>query len=189
MKKTFFVVILLCNLATYAQSNAPDPSTLKVVKEHYTPAFGLLGAANFSRFRVSGNDNANYDFKFGWGAGIYATFHLGRAIAFEPQLIYNSLTYFSDNSAFLNDSKAGYLSLPLLLKFHLGHNFAITAGPQFDLLMSVNDDNNNWEKDDVKSTSFAANVGIEIVPMRVSSLLPATFMDSPAWIIPETRTR
>jgi outer membrane protein OmpA-like peptidoglycan-associated protein len=164
MKKTFFVVILLCNLATYAQSNAPDPSTLKVVKEHYTPAFGLLGAANFSRFRVSGNDNANYDFKFGWGAGIYATFHLGRAIAFEPQLIYNSLTYFSDNSAFLNDSKAGYLSLPLLLKFHLGHNFAITAGPQFDLLMSVNDDNNNWEKDDVKSTSFAANVGIEIVP-------------------------
>ena len=164
MKHFFLAIALLGSIAASGQSNAPDPATLKVVKEHYTPAFGILGAANFSRFRISGNDNLDYDFKFGWGAGIYGTFHLGRSIAFEPQLMYNSLTYFTDATALMNDSKAGYLSLPLLLKFHLGHNFAITAGPQFDFLMSVNDNNNNWKKEDLKSTSIAANVGIEIVP-------------------------
>jgi outer membrane protein OmpA-like peptidoglycan-associated protein len=164
MKRILIAVALMASGMTYAQSNAPDPSALKVVKEHYTPAFGILGAANFSRFRISGNDNVDYDFKFGWGAGIYGTFHLGRSVAFEPELMYNSLTYFTDGTSLLNDSKAGYLSLPLLLKFHLGHNFAITAGPQFDFLMSVNDNNNNWDKEDLKSTSIAANVGIEIVP-------------------------
>jgi outer membrane protein OmpA-like peptidoglycan-associated protein len=164
MKKYLIIAALAGSLSVSGQSNAPDPASLKIVKEHYTPSFGLLGAANFSRFRIKDNDNLEYDFKFGWGAGLYANFPLGRAISFEPQVMYNSLTYFSDEITLLNDSKAGYFSVPLLLKFHLGRNFAITAGPQFDFLLSVNDDNDNWDKDQVKSTSIAGNVGIEIVP-------------------------
>lgn len=52
----------------------------KIVKEHYTPSVGILGAANFSKFRISGNDNLSFDTKVGWGAGAYVNFPLGKVI-------------------------------------------------------------------------------------------------------------
>jgi outer membrane protein OmpA-like peptidoglycan-associated protein len=165
MKRILIAVALLGSGMTYAQSNAPDPASLKIVKEHYTSSFGLLGAANFNKFRVTDNSNVSYDLQLGWGAGIWANFPLGRGVSLEPQLMYNSLPYDAGSAPVLvNNSTAGYLSVPLLLKFHLGKYFAITAGPQFDFLMSLNDDNNNWEKDDLKSTSIAGNFGLEFVP-------------------------
>jgi outer membrane protein OmpA-like peptidoglycan-associated protein len=137
----------------------------KIVKDHYTVSGGLLGSGNFSKFRVSGNDNLDFKTKFGWGIGGWINFPLGKVVSLEPQVIYNSYAYSSDNSiGFFQDANAGYLSVPVLFKFHLGKNFALTAGPQFDFLMSVNDNLNINDKEDLKSTSISGNFGIEIVP-------------------------
>jgi outer membrane protein OmpA-like peptidoglycan-associated protein len=137
----------------------------KIVKDHYTVSGGLLGAANFSKFRISGNDNLDYSTKFGWGAGGWVNFPLGKVISLEPQLMYNSYTYSSDvTGALLRDGKANYFSIPVLLKFHLGKNFAITAGPQFDFLTGIDDNLNINKKEDITSSSIAINAGIEIVP-------------------------
>ncbi len=136
-----------------------------IVKDHYTVSGGLLGAANFSKFRISGNDNLDYNTKFGWGAGGWVNFPLGKVISLEPQIMYNSYTYSSDAvGALLQDGKANYLSFPVLLKFHLGKNFAITAGPQFDFLTGIDDNLNNNKKEDITSSSIAINAGIEIFP-------------------------
>ena len=127
----------------------------KIVKDHYTVSGGLLGAANFSKFRISGNDNLDFNTKFGWGAGGWVNFPLGKVVSLEPQFMYNSLTYSSDAvGALLQDGNANYFSIPLLLKFHLGKNFAITAGPQFDFLTGIDDNLNNNTKDDITSSSI-----------------------------------
>jgi outer membrane protein OmpA-like peptidoglycan-associated protein len=136
----------------------------KIVKDHYTVSGGILGAANFSNFSIKDNSNLSYDMKFGWGAGAWLNFPMGKVLSFEPQFMYNQYTYSTDAQALLSDSKASYFSIPVLLKLHLGDKFAITAGPQFDFLTAVKDDNSNWTKDDVTKSSVAINAGFEIFP-------------------------
>ncbi len=137
----------------------------KIVKEHYTVSGGLLGAANFAKLRVSDNDNLDYNTKFGWGAGAWVNIPLGKVVSLEPQLMYNSLRFETDAAAaFLKDTKLGYFSVPVLLKFHLGDKFALTAGPQFDFLTSADDDNNRYTKDSVENSGIALNVGAELFP-------------------------
>jgi outer membrane protein OmpA-like peptidoglycan-associated protein len=90
---------------------------------------------------------------------------MGKGLSLEPQLIYNNYAYSTDaTTAFLKDVTASYFSVPLLLKFHVGKKFAITAGPQFDFLTSLKDDNNNNTKSDLTSTSIAGNIGFEVFP-------------------------
>ena len=143
-----------------------------IVKEHYTVSGGLLGAANFSKFAIDGNDPANveYDMQVGWAAGGWVNFPVSKAFSIEPQLMYNLYRYKTNSTAdlLLNDGKISYLSIPLLLKFHTGDKFAFTVGPQFDLVTSVDD---NWvgagtptNDDDFKKATFSLSGGVELFP-------------------------
>jgi outer membrane protein OmpA-like peptidoglycan-associated protein len=64
----------------------------------------------------------------------------------------------------LADGKIGYVSVPLLLKFHLGDKVAIPIGPQVDFLTSVDDEDNTAVDDDFKGTTFSLFGGVEIFP-------------------------
>ncbi|HET9431994.1 MAG TPA: porin family protein, partial [Chitinophagaceae bacterium] len=139
-----------------------------IVKEHYTVSGGLLGAANFSEFRITG-DNPNdidYDTKTGWSAGAWFNFPVSKAFSLEPQIMYSSYRYRTTSTAplLLNDGKISYISVPLLLKFHIGDNFAITAGPQVDFLSSIDDENNATKEEDFNKTSLSAFGGLELFP-------------------------
>jgi len=155
MKKYLFVFVLFLAQQGFAQ---------KIVKDHYTPSGGLLGAANYNKLRVTDNDNLSYDFRFGWSAGGWLNFPLGNAVSLEPQVFYSIYSYKSDSATFLNDGNLEFVSVPILLKFHLGRKFAITAGPQFDFLMGASDSKNNNNKDNFTTTSISANVGFELFP-------------------------
>ena len=154
MKKLMFVCLIFLFQQGFAQ---------KIVKDHYTVSGGLLGALNYNKFRVTDNDNVSYDGKFGWSAGGWMNFPLGKAVSFEPQVFYTLYSYKSDDLTFLSDGNLDFLSIPLLLKFHLGQKFAITAGPQFDLLTGASDKGAN-SKDNFTKTSISANVGFELFP-------------------------
>ena len=54
MKKVFLFVLSCCMFSMMQAQN--------IVKEHYTVSGGLLGAANFSKFRVGGTNSANVDY-------------------------------------------------------------------------------------------------------------------------------
>ncbi|ULQ55422.1 OmpA family protein [Flavihumibacter rivuli] len=158
MKKGMLAFSLLLALAGRAQE-------IKIVKDHYTVSGGLLGAANFSKFRITDNSNLDYNMKVGWGAGGWVNIPLGKVVSLEPQLMYNSLRYETDAAtALLKNSNVGYLSLPVLFKIHAGKKLAFTLGPQFDFLLNVNDDNNNWGTNDVESFSTSLSGGIELFP-------------------------
>ncbi len=155
MKKILFVSALFIICRGFGQN---------IVKEHYTPSGGLLGAANYTKLRVVDNDALKYDFGFGWSAGGWLNFPLGKGVSLEPQVFYTLYSYASDNPTFLNDGNLDFVSVPLLLKFHLGRNFAITAGPQVDFLVGVTDQTNNNNEDNFTKTSISANVGFELFP-------------------------
>lgn len=160
MKKSLLIV-LSCLLVTgmYAQN---------IVKEHYTVSGGLLGAANFTEMKITDHNpnNLDYDTKTSWAAGAWVNFPFSKKFSFEPQLMYNSYEYNTNSTSTTLLMKTGqirYISLPLLLKFHAGDKFAITAGPQVDFLTSV-DDNNSAVEDDFKKTSLALSGGVEVLP-------------------------
>jgi len=162
MKKGFLFVLSCCAVATIYSQN--------IVKEHYTVSGGLLGAANFSKFRIEGANTANvkYDGATGWSAGAWVNFPLANHFSFEPQVMFSSYSYQTDNTSpvLITDGNIHYISLPLQLKFHAGEKFAITAGPQIDFFSSFEDDvtTNNVSENDFKKTSFSAFGGLEIFP-------------------------
>src|SRR6185503_19181543 len=59
---------------------------------------------------------------------------------------------------------------PLLLKFHVGENVAIIAGPQLDFLSSVKDNRNVATEEGFNKTSFSVFGGLEIFPHKRVSL-------------------
>ena len=157
--KKIFLLILLCSLfitGLYAQNE-------------YRVAGGILGAVNLTDFRITENNHSSvdYDTKAGWGLGAWVSFPLGDKVSLEPQLMYNSYRYFtiSTTTALIKDGKLRFVTVPVLLKLHAGNSFALTLGPQFDFLTSVeNNSGSTAQKNDFENTSVSGSVGIEILP-------------------------
>jgi outer membrane protein OmpA-like peptidoglycan-associated protein len=164
MKRVFLFVLSCIGLTTlYSQ---------EVVKERYTVSGGLLGAANFSQFRIpEGNGNTvNYGFRPGFAAGAYLNFPVGSGFSVEPQVLYSSQGYRIKNTSatsplLIDDGKMKFLSVPLLLKFHAGDAIAITAGPQMDFLVSVEDKSASAaQESDFNQATFSVFGGLEVFP-------------------------
>ena len=162
MKKVFLLV--LCCFAVIA-INAQE-----VIKER-TVSGGLLGAVNFTKFKAGGTgaSNIEYNTETGWSAGLWVGFPLGSRFTFEPQIMFSSYSYQTDDTepVLVRDGEISYISVPLQLKLHAGDKFAITAGPQFDFVTSLEDDiNTGVEKEHLKQTSVSLVGGFELFPQN-----------------------
>ena len=166
MKKLTFscACALLCAIA-FAQ-NTSTPTTPNIVKDHYTISGGILGAANFNKFRLSDNPaGIKYDTKVGWSAGAWVNFPLGKVLSIEPQVMYTNYPFSSDNAgSLLPDGHMDWISVPLVIKLHVGDKFAFTLGPQFDFLSTLKDNNEVLQKSEIESTNISAFGGIEVFP-------------------------
>jgi outer membrane protein OmpA-like peptidoglycan-associated protein len=162
MKRLF--LFALCGFllnATYAQT--------AVAKEHYTVSGGLLGAANLTEFRTDKNASPSVDYKtkLGWGFGGWLNLPISNGFSIEPQLMYNSYQYQTRSTTpdlLMYDGKIRYISLPILLKLHTGDHFAITLGPQFDFMSSIEDNNNVATEEQFKKTAVSLSGGLEVFP-------------------------
>jgi outer membrane protein OmpA-like peptidoglycan-associated protein len=130
MKRTllFFVTALLCVTSSFAQTS-----------DRYTVSGGVLGAANYSRFRLSeGIPGTDTKFKWGYAPGAFVTFPLGNMVSLELQGQYSRVgsKYEAGNTTTL-DQELTYISVPLFLKLHAGKFFAINLGGQADFLMKA----------------------------------------------------
>jgi outer membrane protein OmpA-like peptidoglycan-associated protein len=160
MKKALlFVTCCVIMIAVHAQNR---------VKE-YSVSGGLLGAANFTKFKAGGTNASNIDYntKTGWSGGLWVNFPLSSRFSFEPQVMFSSYSYQTDDTepVLVRDGEISYISLPLQFKLHAGEKFAITAGPQFDFVTSIEDDiNTGVEKEHLKQTSTSLVAGFELFP-------------------------
>jgi outer membrane protein OmpA-like peptidoglycan-associated protein len=165
MKKVFLLV--LCSFAIIAMD------AQEIIKKRSVSG-GLLGAVNFTKFKAGGTNASNIDYntETGWSGGLWVSFPLGTHFSFEPQVMFSSYSYQTDDTepVLVRDGEISYISVPLQLKLHAGDKFAITAGPQFDFFASLEDDvNTGVEKEHIKQTSIALVGGFELFPQnRVS---------------------
>ena len=159
MKKTLLYTLLsLLLISTQAQEQT---------KEKYPVSGGLLGGVNLSKFRFTGNNTGNIDYKFhtGFMGGFWLNFPLNKTVSFEPELLYsmNSFKQETNATGFLTGKMYNF-SIPLQFKFHAGKAIAFGLGAQVDFLTSVKDDNNNLDKEDFQSINTSLLGGVEIFP-------------------------
>src|SRR5690242_14928303 len=99
--KTYFMKrILLLVLAGCIISTTQAQNTEQV---RYTVSGGLIGALNLSDFHVTGSNagGTDYNTQAGWGLGGWVNFPVTSSGAFsiEPQLLFNSYQFKTDNSS------------------------------------------------------------------------------------------
>lgn len=160
MKRTllFFVTALLCVTSSFAQT--PD---------RYTVSGGVLGAANYSRFRLSEEiPGTDTKFKWGYAPGVFLTLPLGRMVSLEAQGQYSRIgSKYETGNATTYDQELTYISVPLFLKFHAGKFFAFNLGGQADFLMKATDKTLPVEVDNedaFEHNSLGLLGGFEIFP-------------------------
>ena len=96
MKKTILHLFLMMMAVTaFAQDQ-------KMAKDRYTISGGLLGAMNFSKLIMDGQNpgNISYDPRMGWAAGGWVNFPLGSVVSIEPQVLYSFQSYKGYNPDF-----------------------------------------------------------------------------------------
>lgn len=159
MKRNLFIAtLLLCVATSFAQE--PD---------RYTISGGVLGAANYSKFRLN-DDIPGTDTKFKWGyaAGVWAAFPLGRVVSLEAQAQYSRVgTKFEAGNTTTYDQELTYLSVPLFFKFHAGKYLAFDLGGQADFLLKAKDKTLPVEvdnEDDFEHNSLGLLAGVEVFP-------------------------
>ena len=175
MKKSLsFIFLGLIVLSTHAQKK---PGT------YWKTIGGLKAGVNNSNIRFgSGTPTGSTSdaWSYGFTGGFWASMPLGGDKAsFQPELVYSgmggnatfpgSLAQYTTYSHY--DLKSGYLSIPLLLKYHHKNLFALYAGPQFGFLMSGKADvtrNNSITnvdlKDSMNTTDISFAGGIQLFP-------------------------
>ncbi|MBK5270689.1 MAG: outer membrane beta-barrel protein, partial [Bacteroidia bacterium] len=152
---------------------------------YWTATGGLKAGVSTSNIRFgSGTPTASTSdaWNYGGTGGFWVSFPLGgNKASFQTELTYSglggnatfpgpSLSNYSSFSKY--DLKTGYISLPLLLKVHLGKVLAIYAGPQFGFLVSAKSDimkNNSTTtgvdmKDSLNTTDVDLAGGIQLFP-------------------------
>jgi outer membrane protein OmpA-like peptidoglycan-associated protein len=163
MKKLFFILTLT--------SFAGLMMAQKLDHDRYKLSGGLLAAFNSDKFRIEGDNT--YDLQYNWSsgytAGFWLNFPLGYHFSLEPEVNMSLYAYNPQPAAgvapLITDGSVTYLQIPVLLKWHWGNSFALTAGPQFDLTQSINDYYpTDLVKDDFTSSGVAVNFGLEFVP-------------------------
>lgn len=138
-------------------------------KHDYTTSGGFLGGGNLAGFD-SNNEAIDYKHRFGFDAGVWVNFPIGRVFSFEPQVMYSQRSFHAEiQDGTQPETTHGYVSAPLLLKAGIGQYFAITAGPEFNMLVSSKDKNNNSNFENIGSDGFkkfstALTGGIEFAP-------------------------
>ncbi|RYF91361.1 MAG: hypothetical protein EOO03_01530 [Chitinophagaceae bacterium] len=160
MKKT-----LMCSLAALMVS----ASGIAQTPDTYTVSGGVLGAANYSKFRLADPiPGTESKFKWGYAPGVYVNFPLGNVVSLEAQAQYSRVgsEYETGNATTLNQELT-YLSVPLFFKLHAGKNLAFNLGGQADFLLSAKDKTLPVEVDNegiFEHNSLGLLGGVELFP-------------------------
>ena len=105
-------------------------------------AIGLKGGTNISKI-----EGKSFEDEFGYGYLLGAFVEVGKGkISFQPEVIFSQTQAKVDsnfkviyqgafNSAYNDEIKLNYLSIPLVLNYKLGQSLRLQAGPQYSILM------------------------------------------------------
>ena len=152
------VAIILFATTAFSQTATPK----------YGISGGLLGALNYTQFRMKDAPAVDYKNDFGWAAGLWLNIPITKTISFEPQGQYSVLKYnLKSNTSPIGQFNGSlqFQSYPMLFKFQTSKSFAILFGPQFDFTNKITTQTSGaWTKSMFIDHSTAASLGFELFP-------------------------
>jgi opacity protein-like surface antigen len=134
---------------------------------------GLKAGSNINK--ISGQSFKD-EFTYGYHAGAFLQIGLGSKWTLQPEVLYNQVNTDTTNRFSelyklsinkISNIKLSYLSIPVLLNYNLGNNFALQAGPQFGILLDQNRNLLQNGKDAFSKGDFSMLAGVQI---KLSSL-------------------
>ena len=144
--------------------------------------YGLTGALTFNTISGTGmSDKA----QSGVDIGGYALIPLNEKFSIQPEVLYN---YLSVNRAdnftefYVNNSRAdsktsfnlAYLSIPILINYKISPKFIIDAGPQYNILISSNE-NLMYNVQAFKNSDFGVRAGVQFNPSTTLNLFASYY--------------
>ena len=109
----------------------------------------------------------------GWQGGAFVEFQWNNHWGVQPEILFNwsqykkasdFMTYYNNygRSTASNNIKLAYISVPLLLKYHLNKTFDILAGPQYSYLLYDDEDLLKSNAAAFKNYEISANAGVQV---------------------------
>jgi outer membrane protein OmpA-like peptidoglycan-associated protein len=139
----------------------------QTAKPKYGISGGVLGALNYTKFRMQDAPPIDYKSGLGYAGGVWLNFPLTSKISFEPQAQFSWLKY-SVKSGPANpaqfDGTLQYQSYPLIFKFQTSKNFALLFGPQIDFTNKISSQTTGYYKRMFVDQSTAVTAGFELFP-------------------------
>ena len=129
---------------------------------------GLKAGSNINK--ISGQSFKD-EFTYGYHAGAFLQIGLGSKWTIQPEILYNQVNTDTTNRFSelyklsvnkISNIKLSYLSIPVLLNYNLGNNFALQAGPQFGILLDQNRNLLENGKDAFSKGDFSMLAGVQI---------------------------
>jgi hypothetical protein len=129
---------------------------------------GLKLGSNINK--ISGQSFKD-EFTYGYHAGAFVQIGLGKKWSIQPELLYNQVNTDTSNRFSelyklslnkISNIKLSYLSIPVLLNYNIGKNFALQAGPQFGVLLDQNRNLLENGKDAFSKGDFSMLGGVQI---------------------------
>jgi len=129
---------------------------------------GLKVGSNINK--ISGQSFKD-EFTYGYNAGAFVQIGLGSRWSIQPEVLYNQVNTDTTNRFSelyklsvnkISNIKLSYLSIPVLLNYNIGNNFALQAGPQFGILLDQNRNLLENGKDAFSKGDFSMLAGVQI---------------------------
>ncbi|TDE27717.1 MULTISPECIES: porin family protein [Flavobacterium] len=131
MKKTILVTVLLLAISSTMQA--------QLVK------FGIKAGLNYanqtgSEITINSTNYNKKDAITSYHAGLVAEIKLTDGFSVQPELLYSTQGASYENAGEEFKNELGYLSIPVLAKFHLNKTVSLDLGPQASFLLSERND-------------------------------------------------
>jgi hypothetical protein len=154
MKYMIVWVVLIC------------ATTVRAQQWHFGPKFDL----HYGNIRGKGMKGS---FTLGWQAGAFAEMQWNNTWGIQPELLFtwsqykkadDFMTYYNNygRSTASNNIRLAYISVPLLLKYHMTKSLHFLAGPQYSYLLY---DDENLLKNNAaafKKYAISAIAGVQV---------------------------
>ena len=122
--------------------------------------------AGLNLYNINSDNNAAYDTKAGFHAGLIGHIHLTKQLALQPELVYSGEGAKYTVAGVETKLNMGYINVPVMLQYMFDNGFRIQAGPQVGFLISAKSKTGSTEtdfKDNLKSVDFALGMGLGYV--------------------------
>lgn len=122
--------------------------------------------AGLNVYNINNNNNAEYDSKVGFHAGLIGHIHLAKQLALQPEIVYSAEGAKYTTAGVETKLNLGYINVPFMFQYMFDNGFRLQAGPQVGFLVSAKSKTGNTEtdfKDNLKSVDFALGAGVGYV--------------------------